>query len=120
VGPVKDQLQWQVWAYRLSEGATHLQGITLHTLYPAITPVLSGIRMPPSYCLSAASPPTMVAEVRRVRFCRTEVVLNTCTLQAALPGAAAAWAHASWDKTPGMSLHAMFGPDDEARLVITL
>ena len=27
-----------------------MPGITLHTLYPAITPVLSGIRMPLSYC----------------------------------------------------------------------
>src|SRR5918998_3892807 len=45
VGPVKDQLRWQVWAYRLSEGGTHLPGITLHTLYPSITPVLSGIIM---------------------------------------------------------------------------
>ncbi len=49
MGPVKDQLRWQVWAYRLSEGGTHLPGITLHTLYPRITPVLSGILMPLYY-----------------------------------------------------------------------
>ena len=42
---VKDQLRWQVWAYRLSEGSTHFPGITLHTLYLEMTPALSGIRM---------------------------------------------------------------------------
>jgi hypothetical protein len=62
----------------------------------------------------------MVADVRRLRSRRTGVLSNTRTVQAAPPGAAAAWAHASWDKAPEMSLHAVLSSEDEALLDITL